>query len=161
MCGQSLSFALPPFAMNIVIDPTSWMHAAMGGALIGLASALLLWLNGAIAGISGVFGSLFLGKHSGGERIWRLAFIGGLLLGAAAFAWLNNGLSMTPQTGALGMVLGGIAVGLGTRLGSGCTSGHGVCGLANFSGRSFTAVLTFMGSAAVTVLLLKLLGTSA
>lgn len=141
--------------MNIVIDPQSWLHAAMGGALIGLAAALLLWLNGAIAGISGLFGSLLLGPR-GGERAWRLAFIVGLPLGAALFAWFNGGLAVHPQTGLLGMLLGGLAVGFGTRLGNGCTSGHGVCGLARLSPRSLAAVLVFMGTAVLTVLAIRL-----
>lgn len=144
--------------MHIVVDPLAWQHAAAGGALIGIAAALLLWSSGAIAGISGIFAATVLGQRPGFERAWRIAFVVGLLLGAALFAIGHGGLSIHLQSAWPGMLLGGVAVGVGTRLGNGCTSGHGVCGLARLSGRSLAAVATFMGCAVLTVLVMRLVG---
>jgi uncharacterized membrane protein YedE/YeeE len=129
--------------------------------LIGIAASLLLWLNGAIAGISGVFGSLMLRRQTTDERAWRLAFIVGLPLGAALFALLHGGLSVHLQTGLGGMLIGGLLVGFGTRLGNGCTSGHGVCGLARLSPRSLVAVFVFMAVAMLTVFVLRISGVTA
>jgi uncharacterized membrane protein YedE/YeeE len=122
---------------------------AIGGALIGLASAGLLLADGRVAGVSGILGrSLFPAK---GDLGWRLAFLAGLPLGA----WLT-GLAW-PDTRALAvtgsvplLVAGGLLVGLGTQIGSGCTSGHGVCGVARGSRRSIVATATFMAVAIAT-----------
>jgi uncharacterized membrane protein YedE/YeeE len=122
----------------------------LGGAMIGLASALLLLADGRIAGISGILGrSLFA---DGEERGWRAAFLVGLPLGA----WLvaRAGVDTAPfaiTSSPLLLIAGGLLVGFGTRLGSGCTSGHGVCGMARGSRRSIAATLTFMTTAALTV----------
>ncbi|HET8883813.1 MAG TPA: YeeE/YedE thiosulfate transporter family protein, partial [Solimonas sp.] len=96
-----------------------------------------------------------------GERSWRLAFIVGLPLGAALFALLRGGLTVHLQTGLAGMLIGGLLVGFGTRLGNGCTSGHGVCGLARLSSRSLVAVLVFMGVAMLTVFVIRVSGAGA
>jgi uncharacterized membrane protein YedE/YeeE len=127
--------------------------AAAGGVLIGLAAAILLFFNGRIAGISGVVGGLLVPVRS--DIGWRAAFVAGLV--AAPIAWLL--LSPVPQVqidasyGAL--VAAGLLVGIGTRYASGCTSGHGVCGLSRLSLRSLVATLTFMGAGFVTVYLVR------
>lgn len=144
--------------MHIVVDPLAWQHAAAGGLLIGVAAALLLWSSGAIAGISGIFAMSMLGRRSVADRVWRIAFVAGLLIGAALFAQRSGGLTIHLQAAWPGMLLGGLAVGVGTRLGNGCTSGHGVCGLARLSGRSLAAVATFIGCAVLTVFVMRLAG---
>lgn len=116
----------------------------IGGALIGIAAALLLLLNGRIAGVSGIFGGP-LGPGTIGERAWRLAFIFGLIAGAGLFRLARGGLPLELQAGGLGLAIAGFLVGFGTRRASGCTSGHGVCGLARRSPRSVTATIIFMG----------------
>ena len=100
-----------------------------GGALIGIAASLLLLLNGRIAGVSGILGGIF-GSTGGAERIWRLAFVIGLNCGAAIYSFAAGGLTMELRASNLSLLIAGVLVGFGTRLGSGCTSGHGVCGLA-------------------------------
>jgi uncharacterized membrane protein YedE/YeeE len=116
----------------------------VGGALIGLSASALLVFAGRVAGISGIVGGLFLPAR--GERGWRIAFVAGLLLGSALVAQLVPG-SVVPRQGVAPLSLlaaAGVLVGYGTQLGSGCTSGHGVCGLSRLSRRSFVAVATFM-----------------
>jgi len=131
-------------ARPAVIDPTL-ARAFGGGLLIGGGAAVLLLLNGRIAGISGVVDQLVHGAI--GEHAWRIAFLAGLLLPAALH---GSGSPALPR--AWWLVIGsGLLVGFGTRLASGCTSGHGVCGIANFSRRSFLATLIFMATAVVTV----------
>ena len=126
----------------------------IGGALIGLAAVLLLALNGRIAGVSGILGGLIT-STSRGERFWYLAFIFGLIAGAGLYVLARGGLPLELQAGGLTLLLAGLLVGVGTRLGSGCTSGHGVCGLARRSPRSLMATMTFMVTAALTVFLTR------
>jgi uncharacterized protein len=126
----------------------------IGGALIGFATVLLLAWNGRIAGISGILGGLITAT-TWGERIWRLAFIFGLIAGAGLVALVRGGLPLELQAGAPILLVAGLLVGLGTRLGSGCTSGHGVCGLARRSPRSLAATITFMVAGVLTVLLTR------
>ncbi len=129
-------------------DFTPW-SALAGGMLIGLAAAMFVLLNGRIAGISGVIGGLF--KPVKGDLAWRVAFVIGLIgapLVYGLFAAMPV-LQIDAQFGAL--VLAGLLVGIGTRYGSGCTSGHGVCGLARLSPRSLVATAAFMGAGFVTV----------
>lgn len=121
-----------------------------GGLLIGLASALLLAGSGRIAGISGILGGLY-GKWTDADRQWRLIFLAGLICGAGLVALMSGGLTVTLQTHGAMLTLAGVLVGFGTRLGGGCTSGHGVCGLARRAKRSLVATVLFMGSAIVTV----------
>lgn len=125
-----------------------------GGALIGLSVAGLMLLNGRIAGISGVVAGL---GQDRGERRWAdLAFVGGLIGGPALFAWLSGGWPTMRFVASLPVLaLAGLLVGFGTRLGSGCTSGHGVAGLARLSPRSLAAVLTFLVAGMVTVAVLR------
>lgn len=132
-----------------------------GGMLIGLAAALLLGTLGRIAGISGILGSLLpLPRvNSTFETGWRVAFLAGLL--AAGF--VAQGLSPTllsndTGTPAAMLIAAGLLVGFGTRLGSGCTSGHGVCGISRLSPRSIAATLTFISAGALTVTLVRVLG---
>lgn len=124
-----------------------------GGILIGCAAVLLLLLNGRIAGISGILGGAF--STRGSERWWRGAFIFGLIAGAALYSLLVGPLRINPVASAPTLVLAGLLVGFGTRLGSGCTSGHGVCGLARRSPRSLIATATFIGFAILTVYLVR------
>ena len=131
---------------------TPW-HALAGGVLIGLATAMFVLLNGRIAGISGVLGGLLVPVR--GDVSWRAAFVAGLVgapLLYALFAQLPR-----PQidAGYAGLVAAGLLVGVGTRYGSGCTSGHGVCGLSRLSPRSLVATAAFMGAGFVTVFVLR------
>jgi uncharacterized membrane protein YedE/YeeE len=131
-----------------------YMQSLFGGALIGLAASILLLLNGRIAGVSGIAGGLvgsLIGRFDG-ETGERAAFIVGLLLGPMVFLIVFGTFPAAKITGALPvLVIGGLLVGFGTRLAGGCTSGHGVCGLARLSRRSLAAVATFFAVAIVTV----------
>lgn len=127
----------------------SWVTALIGGMLIGLSATILLAFDGRIAGISGIVnGAIRLGR----KEHWRWFFIIGMLLGGLFYKYFffpetTLSLSLNPWS----MVLGGLLVGFGTRMGNGCTSGHGVCGLGRLSFRSLVAVITFMTTAIVTV----------
>jgi uncharacterized membrane protein YedE/YeeE len=124
----------------------------VGGLLIGLAVTLMMLLNGRIAGISGIVGGLLTPKD--GDAGWRVAFIVGLLLGALAYILAVGGPAPVEVLASPPAILvGGLLVGFGTRLGSGCTSGHGLCGLARFSRRSIVATAVFFGVAMLTVFL--------
>ena len=128
------------------------VSAALGGLLIGAAAALLLLFNGRVAGISGVVGGALRAPRD--DLAWRVAFIAGLVVAPFAYAALGGGAAPVAITASpVILVAGGLLVGIGTRLANGCTSGHGVCGLARFSPRSLAATLTFMaaGFAAVFV----------
>lgn len=134
---------------------SSYLAALAGGALIGASTALLLLSNGRIAGISGVVGGLFRAPPE--DRAWRLAFVAGLvmagpLLGVVAPA----ALTYVPQGSMSVVALAGLLVGFGTRYGSGCTSGHGVCGNARVSSRSLVATVTFLAVGVITVTLSRL-----
>ncbi len=128
---------------------TPLLHSLLGGALIGGGAAVLLLGNGRVAGISGIASAALRGGL--GEHYWRIAFLLGLLLPALVFG------VGTPRFahGLPWLAASGLLVGIGTQVGSGCTSGHGVCGLANVSLRSLVATLTFMAVAVVTVFLVR------
>ena len=127
---------------------SAWWWAAFGGALIGAASALLLLVHGRIAGISGILGGLV--QRGTVDRSWRYAFIAGLFA-AGVLAGLVHPASIGVASGSpFVVIVAGLLVGFGTRLGSGCTSGHGICGLSRFSGRSLLAVATFITTGAIT-----------
>jgi len=127
---------------------TPW-SALSGGVLIGLAAAMFVLLNGRIAGISGVIGGLF--KPAAGDVVWRAAFVVGLV-GAPLTYGLFAALPLPRIDASFGALIGaGLLVGVGTRYGSGCTSGHGVCGLARLSPRSLVATAAFMGAGFATV----------
>jgi uncharacterized membrane protein YedE/YeeE len=126
------------------------LSAFLGGVMIGLAAVLLLLANGRIAGVSGILGGLFAWEPR--EVGWRLAFILGLIAGPWLLAAVLGGPPPVRVTSSPGLlVAGGLLVGYGTRLGSGCTSGHGVCGLARLSPRSLVATGLFLAAAAATV----------
>lgn len=147
--------------MNVLIDVDSWLRAAAGGLLIGLAAAVMIVFNGRIAGVSGVLGGLMF-DGNGSDRRWRSMFLGGMVLGAVLLTTLVTSLPAGRlQTGWLGMAIAGLIVGYGTRMGSGCTSGHGVCGIARLSTRSITATITFMAFGTLTVFVIRhLLGAA-
>jgi uncharacterized membrane protein YedE/YeeE len=126
----------------------------MGGLLIGLAAALLLVANGRVAGISGILGQ-FLWPDEGGQRSWRLAFLVGLPIGAGIVVFFDGPLVTQVDATPPRLVLAGILVGFGTRLGNGCTSGHGVCGISRGSGRSLTATVIFMTIAGIVVFITR------
>ncbi len=126
----------------------------IGGLLIGLAAALLLLLNGRISGISGIVGGLVAPKSS--DAGWRVVFVAGLLLGAFVYMLATGGaLAVTMQAPLPVLVAAGLLVGFGTSLGSGCTSGHGVCGIARLSKRSIVATSVFFVVAMLTVFLTR------
>jgi len=131
--------------------PSTWLLALAGGAMIGLASAWLLLTHGRIAGVSGIVGSLL--QPGTRDRDWRIAFLGGLVAsGLVASAVAPRAVGASVQS--LGIVIvAGLLVGFGTRLGSGCTSGHGVCGVARLSARSLIAVAAFMLTGVLTAIL--------
>lgn len=126
----------------------------LGGVLIGLAAVLLLVANGRIAGVSGIVGGLL--ARIPGDMTWRAAFVIGLWLGAPVY-WAARGALFEVEIQATlpVMVIAGLLVGYGTRLGSGCTSGHGVCGIARLSRRSIVATLVFMASGIATVFIVR------
>jgi uncharacterized membrane protein YedE/YeeE len=133
------------------MDSFTPIASSLGGAILGLSAALLLLWNGKIAGISGIAGGLF-GPAAKSDTAWRVAFLGGmvvtgLIAGMLAPAALEN----TVGRSSLAIVAAGLLVGIGTRVGNGCTSGHGVCGLSRLSVRSLAATVTFMATAGVTV----------
>ena len=125
------------------------VSAAIGGALIGLAATLLMLLTGRVAGISGIFGGLLSG---GDDRGWRIAFLAGLILAPLAAGLLGHPMAPPQLPAGWGLIVGsGLLVGFGTRLAGGCTSGHGVCGMARLSGRSLVATAVFMATAVAVV----------
>ena len=124
----------------------------IGGLLIGLAAALLLLLNGGISGISGIVGGLLAPRSQ--DVSWRVMFVAGLVLGALAYVLATGGaIPLSMQASLPVLVVAGLLVGFGTRLGSGCTSGHGLCGIARLSKRSIVATSVFFGVAILTVFL--------
>lgn len=131
---------------------TPWASLA-GGAIIGIAVAMFLMLNGRIAGISGVLGGLL--RSAPGDVSWRLAFIAGLAGAPLVYALATAVPAPQIDAGYAALVLAGLLVGIGTRYGSGCTSGHGVCGISRCSARSLVATAAFMLAGFVTVFVLR------
>jgi uncharacterized membrane protein YedE/YeeE len=137
------------------------LTASIGGLLIGLSAGLLWLTNGRTAGVSGVFAGVLPLRRM--DTDWRLAFLIALIVGAILGTWLGPKLfseiaaGATPELniGVVTTVVAGLLVGIGTRVGGGCTSGHGICGLARFSLRSVVAVLTFMAVAIATVYVVR------
>ena len=130
--------------------PVDWIRALQGGALIGLSASLMLAFNGRVTGISGIVGGLLIPKA--GDVSWRALFVVGLLLGGVLAMGVSPA-SFSRGVAAPGVVaLAGLLVGFGTRVGNGCTSGHGVCGISRLSPRSLAATITFISAGAVTVL---------
>jgi uncharacterized membrane protein YedE/YeeE len=130
----------------------NWMTALGGGILIGISATLLLAGNGRIAGISGIINGAMLPIAFTKDHVWRWLFIIGMIVGGVIYEYLLP--SKPTPTSVFSpwvMITGGFLVGFGTRMGSGCTSGHGVCGLGRLSLRSLVAVITFVATAMVTV----------
>jgi uncharacterized protein len=124
-----------------------------GGLLIGIAAAILILFNGRIAGVSGIIGQLLNGVNR--DNLWRIAFVLGIVVAPAIWqAWIGD-LEIEIQTNALWLIIAGLLVGVGTSHGSGCTSGHGICGLSRFSMRSVIATLSFMISGMLTVYIVR------
>lgn len=134
--------------------------AAVGGALIGLAAVALMAFNGRIAGISGIFAGVLSRLRGEGKAdfFWRAAFVAGLVLAPLVYSVATGEpIEISTPHPLWAMTIGGLFVGYGTRLGSGCTSGHGVCGIARLSKRSIVATATFMATAIATVLIYNLM----
>lgn len=131
---------------------TPWSSLA-GGALIGLAATLFILLNGRIAGISGVVGGLL--HPLKGDVLWRVTFITGLVIAPVLFQAAFEQPDIEINASTLTLIAAGLLVGVGTRYGSGCTSGHGVCGLSRRSPRSLVATATFMASGFLTVFVIR------
>ena len=137
------------------INFTPWASLS-GGVLLGVASALFILLNGRILGISGILGGLLPPKS--GDMGWRITFLLGMAAAPLVFSWLAPAGFLHPpriEASNIVIVVAGLLVGLGTRYGSGCTSGHGVCGLSRLSPRSLVATLTFMGAGFLMVYVLR------
>jgi uncharacterized membrane protein YedE/YeeE len=135
-----------------------WIHftpgmSLLGGVLIGISSALFILANGRIAGISGILGGLL--RRRPGEMVWRIAFLLGLVAAPAAIFALTGPLTATIEASTEVLVIAGLLVGIGTRYGAGCTSGHGVCGLSRLSPRSLVATLAFMGAGMAIVFVMR------
>ena len=131
---------------------TPWVSLA-GGLLLGLASAMFILINGRILGISGIIGGLL--RPTSGDVGWRLAFVLGMLVAPLLYLLLAGPVAVRIDASWTTLVVAGLLVGVGTRFGSGCTSGHGVCGLSRLSPRSLVATLAFMGAGFVTVYLMR------
>ena len=133
---------------------TPW-PALFGGILIGLASALLMLLNGRVTGISGILAGVLRPVRE--DTAWRALFLLGLLSGGIVTALAFPGLAAksAPAVGLPTVLLGGVLVGFGVRLGNGCTSGHGVCGIGRLAPRSIVATVTFIATAALTVFVMR------
>jgi uncharacterized protein len=126
------------------------VSAAIGGGLIGLSAVLLMLLTGRIAGISGILGRLLDWRAD--DKDWRIAFIAGLILAPLMAGWMGYGMPAPKLPASWSVIIAaGLLVGFGTRLGGGCTSGHGICGVARLSTRSITATIIFMLTAIATV----------
>lgn len=136
------------------------LSATLGGALIGLSAAFLLLVKGRVAGISGIFGGIVYPEK--GDVSWRILFIAGLVIGGFIYQWLGAGAGVDHIQAVVGtpwLITAGLLVGIGTTIGTGCTSGHGICGLARRSPRSLVATVTFMATAFVTVYIVRHLVT--
>jgi len=137
--------------------PLDWLNALIGGCLIGLAVSLMLYWNGRVTGISGIVNGLL--ERPNQQQLWRWFFLGGLLLGGLILKVLNPEVfSSTLPTPGWTVVVAGLLVGFGTVWGSGCTSGHGVCGISRLSLRSILATIVFIGAGVATVAIFKRLG---
>lgn len=136
------------------MEPLSVIQPLLGGVLIGIASVVVLKAYGRVAGVSGIAGGLL--RPMAGDIGWRVAFVAGLLLAGTIAAFVApQSLRIEGTPGTLGVVAAGLLVGFGTRLGNGCTSGHGVCGVSRLSPRSVVATLAFMFTGGVTVYVVR------
>ena len=130
------------------------VESLVGGIVIGIAALVLLRFYGRIAGISGVFGGLF--PFNPGETLWRLVFLAGLVTGGIILSFFHSdAVTFELAYSNPALILAGLLVGVGSRMGNGCTSGHGICGLGRLAPRSMVAVLTFMVTGIVTAVLIQ------
>jgi len=129
------------------------ISAVAGGVVIGVASALFILASGRVAGISGILGGVM--RCPAGDRAWRVAFIGGLLVSPIAAAAALSAPTITIEAGYPMLIVAGLLVGIGTRFAGGCTSGHGVCGLSRLSRRSLVATFVFMAAGFATVFVVR------
>jgi uncharacterized membrane protein YedE/YeeE len=129
------------------------IQSLIGGSIIGIAVSLLLLFNGKVLGVSGILGELF--NHPLSKNYWRLFFVLGLLISPLIYSIFHPIPLIEISSNKLLIIVGGLLVGFGSRLGSGCTSGHGVCGLARLSVRSFIATMTFIFFGFVTVFVIQ------
>lgn len=134
---------------------TSWIYALIGGGVIGLSATLHLLVNGRVTGVSGIYFGLF--EQKGTQWLWRMKFVLGLILGGLIGSlFLEDPFVNISGNSPYTIAIAGLLVGYGTRLGSGCTSGHGVCGISRFSIRSIVATLSFMAAGIATIAILSL-----
>ncbi|WP_375709972.1 YeeE/YedE family protein [Bradyrhizobium sp. Ce-3] len=151
LCASAEEFAQQGPASMHDFTPLSGL---LGGALIGLAAAVLMLLTGRIAGVTGIVGGLL--QPDTADRLWRIAFIAGLIAAPLIAALFGAPLPRPAMNASLVVVaIAGLLVGFGTRMGNGCTSGHGVCGFARLSGRSIAATFIFMAAAIATVAIVR------
>jgi len=136
---------------------TEWLYALYGGMIIGLSVSLMLLYNGRVTGISGIVNGLLTPKA--GDNLWRISFITGLFFGGILIkAFFPIAFTGQLNTSTWTVVVAGLLVGFGTIMGSGCTSGHGVCGISRLSPRSIVATLTFIGAGVLSIYILKQVG---
>jgi len=141
--------------MTIDFDAFTPLASLAGGIMIGIAALMLMALHGRVMGISGILGGIVKPANAG-DVSWRVLFLAGTLLGPlVVMLVMGDGIEMVPVASGLMLPVAGFVVGLGTAIGSGCTSGHGICGLARLSVRSMTAVGTFMVTAIITVYVIR------
>ena len=132
-----------------------YMNGLLGGMLIGLAALILFWFNGRIMGVSGIMSRLL--SERGKDNLWRLAFVLGLVVGGVIISrWFHVQVEVNAQWPVL--IIAGLLVGYGTVKANGCTSGHGICGMARLSKRSIVATLCFMTAGIITVFICKRMG---
>ncbi len=140
--------------LNIDWANFTLLNSLMGGILIGIAATIIFYVNGRIMGISGILGNLITTKELD-QKFWRIIFILGVLIGPLIFILLFKEIKSEMVANTTLLIISGFLVGLGTSLGNGCTSGHGICGLSRFSIRSIVATLVFVISGMITVYLIN------
>lgn len=140
--------------LNIDWSNFTLLNSLMGGILIGIAATIIFLVNGRIMGISGILGNLITTEETD-QKFWRIIFILGVLIGPLIFILLFKEIKSEMVANTTLLIISGFLVGLGTSLGNGCTSGHGICGLSRFSIRSIVATLVFVISGMITVYLIN------
>jgi uncharacterized membrane protein YedE/YeeE len=142
--------------MTIDFEHFTPLLSLTGGVLIGLAALFLMAMNGRVMGISNILGDITRLPLEKNDLPWRLAFVVGTIAGPfLVMIYTGTEIEIRPNAQGFGLMAAGLIVGLGSAIGSGCTSGHGICGLARFSPRSFAAVMTFIATAMITVFIIK------
>jgi uncharacterized membrane protein YedE/YeeE len=134
-----------------------YVNALYGGAIIGVAASLMLWLNGRVTGIAGILSNAL--KFEKGQMLWRWLFVGGLIVGGLIIKTFDLGVIGEPVANRSTLIVAGVLVGVGTVMGSGCTSGHAVCGLSRLSKRSIVSTLVFIGVGMITASLMAIINS--